>query len=262
MKLSRAELWQCTSSTRLTSSQISEKDTRTGTRRFHEVNLLPHYPLLRRRTMHAVRCMASSSHMGLRRQLSSSLDSGMPDRYKTIRSFFVRQLSTLNPVQKAIPGPARFTSNRIECARLRARLPMRGSRTETRSLFVSHVRTKGVGASPNPNEGKDGYEPENLKKANEESAKLSSETKHNEHNRHYNLEEYSHFFRRLAMSLPPMQRPTRDDFLKVATNFWQRLRIRFKWFTVRSFRPFNADDMSAFFTWFLMSQTVWIFVGT
>lgn len=247
---------------RLTSSQISKKDTRTETRRFHEVNLLPHYPLLRRRTMHTVRCMASSSHIGLRRQLRSSLDSGMPDRYKTIRAFFVRQLNTSNPAQNAIPALARFTSNRIEAARLQARLSMHVSQTETRSLFVSHVHRKGVGASPNPNEGKDGYEPENPKKADEGDAKLSSETKHNEHNRHYNLEEYSHFFRRLAMSLPPMQRPTRDNFLKVATSFWQRLRIRFKWFTVRSFRPFNADDMSAFFTWFLMSQTVWIFVGT
>lgn len=212
--------------------------------------------------MHAVRCIASSSHIGLRRQLTSSLDYGMPDRYKTIRSFFVRQLNTSSQVQNAIPVPTRFTSNSIETARLQARLPMRVSRTETRSLFISHVRRKGNGASPNPHEGKEGHEPENPKKANEEGSKLSSETKQNEHNRHYNLEEYSHFFRRLAMSLPPMQRPTRDDFLKVATNFWQRLRIRFKWFTVRSFRPFNADDMSAFFTWFLMSQTVWIFVGT
>ncbi|KAH8119011.1 mitochondrial distribution and morphology protein family 31/32 [Phellopilus nigrolimitatus] len=64
------------------------------------------------------------------------------------------------------------------------------------------------------------------------------------------------------MSLPTVQRPTRDDLLKVATNFWQRFRIRFKWFTIKSFRKFNADDMSAFITWFLMSQTVWILVGT
>ncbi|KAJ6477401.1 mitochondrial distribution and morphology protein family 31/32 [Mycena vitilis] len=64
------------------------------------------------------------------------------------------------------------------------------------------------------------------------------------------------------MSLPHLPRPSRDDFLKVATGFWARARIRFKWLTIRSFRRFNADDMSAFITWFVMSQTLWIFVGT
>jgi distribution and morphology protein 31 len=75
-------------------------------------------------------------------------------------------------------------------------------------------------------------------------------------------ENYSRFFQRLALSLPHPHRPTRDDFLNVATGFWQRLRIRFKWFTVRGFRKFNADDISAFITWFLFSQTLWILVGT
>ncbi|KIY53448.1 mitochondrial distribution and morphology protein family 31/32 [Fistulina hepatica ATCC 64428] len=63
-------------------------------------------------------------------------------------------------------------------------------------------------------------------------------------------------------SAPDLHRPTRDDLLKVAPGFWQRARINFKWFTIKSFRKFNADDMSAFITWFLMSQTLWIFVGT
>jgi distribution and morphology protein 31 len=76
------------------------------------------------------------------------------------------------------------------------------------------------------------------------------------------LENYSRFFQRLAMSLPHPHRPTRDDFLNAATGFWQRLRVRFKWFTVRGFRKFNADDISAFITWFLFSQTLWILVGT
>ncbi|KAJ6498858.1 mitochondrial distribution and morphology proteins-domain-containing protein [Mycena sanguinolenta] len=76
-------------------------------------------------------------------------------------------------------------------------------------------------------------------------------------------DNYTPFFRRLAMSLPHLpRRPSRDDFLKVATGFWARARIRFKWFTIKSFRPFNADDISAFVTWFVMSQTLWIFVGT
>ncbi|KAF7297641.1 hypothetical protein MKEN_01387200 [Mycena kentingensis (nom. inval.)] len=76
-------------------------------------------------------------------------------------------------------------------------------------------------------------------------------------------EHYSPFFRRLALSLPHLPRaPSRDDLLNLATGFWARLRIRFKWFAIKSFRRFNADDVSAFITWFLMSQTLWIFVGT
>lgn len=77
-----------------------------------------------------------------------------------------------------------------------------------------------------------------------------------------NLDNYSSFFKRLALSLPHLPRPTQDDFLNVTTSFWQRIRIRFKWFTIKSFRKWNADDISAFFTWFLMTQTVWILVGT
>ena len=77
-----------------------------------------------------------------------------------------------------------------------------------------------------------------------------------------NLENYSSFFRRLALSVPHLHRPTKDDLLNVTTGFWQRARVRFKWFTIKSFRRWNADDISAFFTWFLMTQTVWILVGT
>ena len=75
-------------------------------------------------------------------------------------------------------------------------------------------------------------------------------------------ENYSRFFRKLAELVPHPHKPTRDDLLNVATTFWQRLRIRFKWFTVRSFRKFNADDISAFISWFLVSQTLWILIGT
>lgn len=77
-----------------------------------------------------------------------------------------------------------------------------------------------------------------------------------------NLDNYPPFFRRLALSLPHLHRPTKDDFLKVANGFWQRARVRFRWITIRSFRKYNADDISAFITWFFMSQTLWLLVGT
>lgn len=77
-----------------------------------------------------------------------------------------------------------------------------------------------------------------------------------------NSEQFSRLFRRLARSLPYTRRPSRDDFLAVATSVWQRIRIRFRWFAIKSFRPFNVDDWSAFFSWFLVGQTLWILVGT
>ena len=57
-------------------------------------------------------------------------------------------------------------------------------------------------------------------------------------------------------------RPTKDELLAAATGFWSRLRIRFKWFSIRSLRPFNMDDISAFFSWILVGHVIWILVGT
>ena len=59
-----------------------------------------------------------------------------------------------------------------------------------------------------------------------------------------------------------LHRPTKDELLAAATGFWSRLKIRFKWFSIRSLRPFNADDISAFFSWVLLGHVIWIIVGT
>jgi distribution and morphology protein 31 len=74
--------------------------------------------------------------------------------------------------------------------------------------------------------------------------------------------EYPSYIRRLTSSLPPFHRPTKDEMLALATGFWDRLKIRFKWFTIRGFRKFNTDDISAFLSWFVVSQAVWIMLGT
>jgi mitochondrial distribution and morphology protein 31 len=73
---------------------------------------------------------------------------------------------------------------------------------------------------------------------------------------------YPSYIRRLTSSLPPLHRPTRDEMLALATNFWERMKIRFKWFTIRGFRRFDTDDISAFLSWFVLSQAIWIMVGT
>ncbi|KAN0061106.1 Mitochondrial distribution and morphology protein 31, mitochondrial precursor [Thecaphora frezii] len=57
-------------------------------------------------------------------------------------------------------------------------------------------------------------------------------------------------------------RPQKEDLLRIAHGFWTRMRIRFKWFTIRGFRRFNADDISAFFTLGGMGTIIFIIVGT
>jgi hypothetical protein len=56
--------------------------------------------------------------------------------------------------------------------------------------------------------------------------------------------------------------PSKEDLLRFAQGFWTRLRIRFKWFTIRGFRRFNADDISAFFTLGGLGTVIFFIVGT
>ncbi len=63
--------------------------------------------------------------------------------------------------------------------------------------------------------------------------------------------------------MPKMpHRPTKEELLAAATGFWSRLKVRFKWFSIRSVRPWNVDDWSAFVSWFVLGNIVWVFIGT
>lgn len=62
--------------------------------------------------------------------------------------------------------------------------------------------------------------------------------------------------------MPHYHRPTKEELLAAATGFWSRLKVRFKWVTIRSVRPWNVDDWSAFVSWFVLGNIVWILVGT
>ncbi|KAM7207148.1 hypothetical protein V8F20_002414 [Naviculisporaceae sp. PSN 640] len=65
------------------------------------------------------------------------------------------------------------------------------------------------------------------------------------------------------LHLPKMpHRPTKEELLAAASGFWERLKVRFKWFSIRSMRPWNADEWGAFVSWFLFGHIVWVLVGT
>jgi mitochondrial distribution and morphology protein 31 len=57
-------------------------------------------------------------------------------------------------------------------------------------------------------------------------------------------------------------RPTKEELLAAANGFWERLKVRFKWVSIRSMRPWNVDEWGAFVSWFLFGHLVWILVGT
>lgn len=63
-------------------------------------------------------------------------------------------------------------------------------------------------------------------------------------------------------TIPHMHRPTKEELLAAATGFWSRLKVRFKWFSIRSVRPFNVDEIGAFFSWVLLGHVLWIILGT
>ncbi|KAG1869786.1 mitochondrial distribution and morphology protein-domain-containing protein [Suillus tomentosus] len=186
------------------------------------------------------------------------------DRYNTIRLFFQRQLAThtSTPVTP-LPACRRstfHTSFTPGSSRLLARRDFRELRSlRSRHDYSSREEKGNIHESDHSSQENKAQSPGS---ASSVQGDLEQNTGVHPPPPPLNLDNYPRLYRRLALSLSHLHRPTRDDFLKVANGFWQRLRIRFKWFTIRSFRRFNADDISAFITWFLMSQTLWILVGT
>ncbi|THY60121.1 hypothetical protein D6C97_03837 [Aureobasidium pullulans] len=75
-------------------------------------------------------------------------------------------------------------------------------------------------------------------------------------------EKQTHHHYHLMDRLPHLHRPTKEELLAAATSFWQRLGIRFKWFSIKSARPFNTDDISAFISWILFGHILWVILGT
>lgn len=97
------------------------------------------------------------------------------------------------------------------------------------------------------------------KPGNESKDETSSEN-HKEDNT-----EYSLLHRNIRERLPNLHqfhRPTKEELLAAATGFWSRLRVRFKWFSIRSVRPFNLDEIGALFSWVLLGHVLWIILGT
>jgi distribution and morphology protein 31 len=71
-----------------------------------------------------------------------------------------------------------------------------------------------------------------------------------------------HLLDRIPHSLPHLYRPSKAELLAAASGFWSRFKIHFKWLTIRSARPFNADEIYALFSWILAAHVLWVVLGT
>jgi len=185
------------------------------------------------------------------------------ERYSAIRSFFKQQRRRLPPLVN--PPTLGSLGHRAPYGEsFLARSTFYTARTSARSLHTTSVLLKQGRPSRPPWSSTSSHAVDRGRLSEESHQDAKHETEEVESNGRApnHLDNYPAFLRRLALSVPNIHRPTRDDLLTVADGFWQRARIRFRWFTIKSFRKFNADDISAFVTWFLMSQTIWILVGT
>ncbi|PVI00551.1 hypothetical protein DM02DRAFT_614226 [Periconia macrospinosa] len=62
--------------------------------------------------------------------------------------------------------------------------------------------------------------------------------------------------------LPHLYRPSKAELLDAASGFWSRIRVHFKWLTIRSTRPFNTDEIYALVSWILAAHFLWVVLGT
>jgi distribution and morphology protein 31 len=62
--------------------------------------------------------------------------------------------------------------------------------------------------------------------------------------------------------LTKIHTPTKEELLAAATGFWSRISVRFKWFSIRSNRPFSLDEIFGFLSWIFVGHLVWVIVGT
>ncbi|AET39586.1 Mdm32p Ecym_4551 [Eremothecium cymbalariae DBVPG len=58
------------------------------------------------------------------------------------------------------------------------------------------------------------------------------------------------------------QRITKQKLLNEASGFYERFKISTKWFLIRENRPFNGEEISTLFSWLILSQVVWVILGT
>ncbi len=116
------------------------------------------------------------------------------------------------------------------------------------NTFLSHniaLQRRSASSKPRHDDGKLSEAAPKLTESTKSASESASRSAHN---------LYSH--------LPHLHRPTKEELLSAATGFWHRLQLRFKWFSIRSARPFNSEEIFAFVSWIFWGHVLWIVIGT
>ena len=69
---------------------------------------------------------------------------------------------------------------------------------------------------------------------------------------------------RHALDKPKPKKPanTLEHHLAQVKGLWGRLAVRTKWALIKNYRPFNFDEIGAFFSWIIWGHILWILLGT
>ncbi|GAA5943488.1 hypothetical protein JCM10213_005501 [Rhodosporidiobolus nylandii] len=65
-----------------------------------------------------------------------------------------------------------------------------------------------------------------------------------------------------SLPAPPGRAPSKEQLLALTNSFLERLKIRFKWATIRSYRRFRLDDYTAFFSFGILGTLGWFLLST
>jgi len=241
---------------------------RSGTRRQADILSCPHTAFFNYKQFHSSPLPKSSKYVASRGFASGLLAFGVPS--KATETTQVMSCSTAT-IDNAISSPSNLKHkerNSILLSKLARTTWRRSISTDSRSVRGLRTtrrhqtsRTNGRNSSNYNGQNKlpkrDEKDDNHVKQQKEDAGKITLAA-----------EKATSIARRVAKDhgimdrLPHMHRPTKDELLAAASSFWQRLRIRFKWLTIRQIRPFNIDEISAFFSVFVVGQFVWIILGT
>lgn len=167
--------------------------------------------------------------------------------HHSLQKWGIRMFHTGRPIKGGrTVGPKKMVrrSNSSKAEVQRMRKPPRGMARE-----ISKDATKGP-VKETPNEPAQESVNVPLKDVGKEQPPKQVEGEASSYNQ-YIMDRISH-----------IHRPTKDAMLAAASGAFQRLRIRMKWSLIRQMRPYNLEDITAFFSWLFIGHVIWIVIGT
>ena len=193
--------------------------------------------------------------------LSSLFRSASQDRYSTLHSFFKRQANLHLHLPPTSPSSS-ATLALVRALQTRAFSSSPSSTPPTSSPSSTTPPRQPPCPSPNCPTN---LHPTSTPPTPPPDPPPPSSTPHSHPYRLALFSTYPDSLRRLASGFrhsDPHARPTKSDLLKLSDSFFQRMGIRWRWWTTRGFRKFGPDEWSAVVSWVLVGHLGWLVLGT